>query len=220
MQEKAVSAVISAIVAGLVSGVMVFVLSPSAPKMETSLDNLEVKSLKVTDQLTFRSPEAEQDQLLIKNGSIVATNKIIATQITGTQIAGHMMIGNRLMATTSDLSTPAQTWEFFTEIGADSKKGGEVVIRSPKGVNRVGTGVAGGNLVHLGFDANDGFDLYARNNPSTENPAGGQGFFVLHVPGNPSAVPPSTGSETESAYTRNADPEKTANNTEEPGARN
>lgn len=201
MKENIITAVISAVVAGFVSFAIVFFMGGTSQKAE--YENLEVKSLTVTDKIVLHNLEKQQDEIVMENGtivanSVVANNKLIATQVLGTQLAGHVVVGNRLFATPNKLDTPVESWKMYTEIGANEKTGGELIVRSPNGANLVGKGINGGNLVYLGFQENDGPAMFVQKNQTEQSPLV-RAPFLINVP------PNSTASDTGPAYTKNAE---------------
>jgi hypothetical protein len=169
MSDKIVSSLFSALIGGIVGACVVFFLSG-----KTKFDSLEVGSLKITKQATLLNAEGKDD-VVIKEGSVLANNVILGKKFIGTQYQGHVFVGNRIFTSPDDLvGTPMEKWKFFTELGSSEEMGGELIVRSPHGANVVGQPLNTGALFRVGFDkGNDAPQLFARSN---EN--GG----VLHIP--------------------------------------
>lgn len=159
MSEKIVSAVISALVGGAVGAAVVFFVAGKS-KFET----LEVGSLKITKDATLLNAEGKED-VVLKDGSVLANNVILGKKFIGTQYQGHVMVANRMFTSPDDLvATPMESWRFYTEMGASNETGGEVIVRSPSGANVVGQPVNNGVFLRTGFDKSDNPQLFARVN--------------------------------------------------------
>jgi hypothetical protein len=117
--------VISALVGGLVGAAVVFFATGN------KFDKLEVRDLTVTGDAILKSAENKQQEVVIKNGSIVVTNVIAATRIVGTQVQGHVFVANRMLTSPDNLiRNENKQWKFYTEIGSSAEKGGELIVRS------------------------------------------------------------------------------------------
>ncbi|MDR0336048.1 MAG: hypothetical protein LBI18_03060 [Planctomycetaceae bacterium] len=160
MSDKIVSLLFSALIGGVVGASVVFFMSG-----KTKFDSLEVGSLKITKQATLLNTEGKDD-VVIKDGSVLANNVILGKKFIGTQYQGHVFVGNRMFTSPDDLvATPMEQWKFFTEIGSSDKMGGELVVRSPHGANVVGQPINAGTLFRVGFgENNDAPQLFARSN--------------------------------------------------------
>jgi hypothetical protein len=159
MSEKIVSTLFSAFVGGAVGVCVVFFL-PS----KTKFDTLEVGKLTITTQATLLNAEGKDD-VVIKEGSVLANNVILGKKFIGTQYQGHVFVGNRMFTSPDDLvGTPMEQWKFFTEIGSSKEMGGEMIVRSPNGANIVGQPVNSGVLLRTGFDQGDNPQIFARVN--------------------------------------------------------
>ncbi|MDR2440082.1 MAG: hypothetical protein LBE12_12040 [Planctomycetaceae bacterium] len=169
MSDKIVSSLFSALIGGIVGACVVFFMSG-----KTKFDTLEVGSLKITKLATFLNAEGKDD-VVIKDGSVLANNVVLGKKFIGQQYQGHVFVGNRIFTSPDNLvETPMDKWKFFTEIGSSDEMGGELIVRSPHGANVVGQPVNTGALFRVGFDkGNDAPQLFARSN---EN--GG----ILHIP--------------------------------------
>ncbi|MDR2705294.1 MAG: hypothetical protein LBC02_05915 [Planctomycetaceae bacterium] len=168
MSDKIVSSLFSALVGGIVGACVVFFLSG-----KTKFDSLEVGSLKITKQATLLNTEGKDD-VVIKDGSVLANNVILGKKFIAQQYQGHVFVGNRMFTSPDNLmEKPMDQWKFFTEIGSSDTIGGELIVRSPHGANVVGQPVNTGTLFRIGFDeGSDSPRAFARSN---EN--GG----ILHV---------------------------------------
>lgn len=161
MSEKIISSVISALIGGAVGAAVVFFLGNSS---KTQFESLEVGNLKITQSAVLVSAEGKED-VVLKDGSVLANNVILGKKFIGTQYQGHVMVANRMFTSPDDLvATPMEKWRFFTEIGASNEMGGEVVVRSPNGANIVGQPVNTGIFLRTGFDQNDNPQVFARLN--------------------------------------------------------
>ncbi|MDR2757682.1 MAG: hypothetical protein LBC20_18480 [Planctomycetaceae bacterium] len=201
MSDKIVSSLFSALIGGIVGACVVFFMSG-----KTKFEALEVGSLKITKQATLLNAEGKDD-VVIKEGSVLANNVILGKKFIGTQYQGHVFVGNRIFTSPDDLvGTPMEKWKFFTELGSSEEMGGELIVRSPHGANVVGQPVNTGALFRVGFDkGNDAPQLFARSNenggtlhipfirpsqPNPENPAeGATPAATPPVPAETSAAP-------------------------------
>ncbi|MDR1269950.1 MAG: hypothetical protein LBK82_10525 [Planctomycetaceae bacterium] len=206
MSDKIVSSLFSALIGGIVGACVVFFMSG-----KTKFDTLEVGSLKITKQATLLNAEGKDD-VVIKEGSVLANNVILGKKFIGTQYQGHVFVGNRIFTSPDDLvGTPMEKWKFFTEIGSSEEFGGELIVRSPHGANVVGQPVNEGFLIRTGFLKDDTPQLFVRSNqnggmahvgfyqprpqPNAENPQEGGTTTPAAVtpdPAETSAITPAT----------------------------
>lgn len=164
MREKILHLLISAFVGGFVAIAIVFWHTPKTPRF----DKLEVGTLVVTDQLSMRDRNATDDEILMKSGSIMLQNKVVASQFLGTQMAASVFVGNRMYTTPNNLfATPISEWKFFTELGSDPQCGGELLVRSSKGGSGVRAEINEGLYLKMGFDAQENLMVFAQNNASS-----------------------------------------------------
>jgi hypothetical protein len=181
MNQGFVSTIISAIVGGVIGAGVVFFaglhnnvdLAYIESKIEAAsnidLDNLEVRNLRVTslivaDHAAFLN-RAGVPEIILKDGSIVAENVILAKKLVGRQMQGHAIVANRMFTTPDDLfATPMENWRFFAEIGASSEAGGEIVIRNANGSAMVNQPTRGGALLRMGFDTEAMPQIFALQN--------------------------------------------------------
>ena len=113
---------------------------------------LEVEKLIISEEATLRNKDGDTG-VIIKDGSVLAENIILAKKMIGKQINGHAVVANRLFATPDDImSMPMEQWRFFAEIGASNEAGGEVVVRSVNGAAVVGGPTTDGAFLRTGFD--------------------------------------------------------------------
>jgi len=165
--NQMINAIMSAIVGGAVGAGVVFFVGGVGGKVD--LDNLETANLKVasltiTDQAVLLNEEGNP-VVILREGSILADNVILAKKFVGRQLQGHAIVANRLFTTPDDLiATPMDQWRFFAEIGSSPDTGGEVVIRSDKGFALVGRPTSGGALLRVGFDTEAKPQLLGINN--------------------------------------------------------
>ena len=159
MNDKLMSTVVSALVGGIVGAAVVFFIGGS-----TKFDSLEVKDLKITQSAKLVNAEG-RDDVMIRDGSVMANNVVLGKKFIGTQYQGHVFVGNRMFTSPDDLvTTPMDKWKFYTEIGSSSEIGGEMIVRSANGANVVGQEIHSGVLLRAGFDANNAPQLFARGN--------------------------------------------------------
>lgn len=161
MSDKIVSSLFSALIGGIVGACVVFFMSG-----KTKFDSLEVGSLKITGQATLFNVKEGKEDVVIKDGSVLANNVVLGKKFIGQQYQGHVFVGNRIFTSPDNLvETPMEQWKFFTEIGSSEKMGGELIVRSPHGANVVGQPVNTGTLFRIGFDENnDSPRAFARSN--------------------------------------------------------
>ena len=156
MSEKLLSTVVAALVGGIFGAVTVFFFSG-----QTKFDNLEVGNLTITGQATLLDKTGKED-VVLKEGSVLANNVILSKKFIGTQYQGHVFVGNRMFTSPDDLvATPMEQWRFFTEIGSSPEMGGEMIVRSPNGANVVGQPVNNGVMLRTGFDKDDSPQMFA-----------------------------------------------------------
>ena len=159
MKEKVMNPVISAVVGGIVGAAVVFLFSG-----KTKFSSLEVADLKITNSATLLNAEGKDD-VVIREGSVLANNVILGKKFVGTQYQGHVFVGNRIFTSPDDLvTTPMEQWKFFTEMGSSRDAGGEMIIRSVNGPNIVGQPANSGAFLWAGFNPNNFPEVYARSN--------------------------------------------------------
>ena len=160
---------ISAIIGGVVGAVVVlFVTGPKPTLEETAyaqlerenvleppsgkFKTLEVEELIITNQAMLRDKDGKAE-VVIKDGSVLVENVILAKKLIGRQIQGHAVAANRVFLSPDDLvSTPMEQWRFFVEIGASIDTGGEIVVRSVDGSATVNKATTEGAFIRTGFD--------------------------------------------------------------------
>ena len=159
MNEKLMNSVVSALVGGIVGAVVVFFVGS-----KTKFDSLEVASLRITKEATLLNAEGKDD-VVIREGSVLANNVVLGKKFIGTQYQGHVFVGNRIFTSPDDLvTTPMDRWRFFTEMGSTLDAGGEMIVRSANGANLVGQEINSGVLFRAGFDVNNTPQLFVRGN--------------------------------------------------------
>lgn len=167
MIERIFNSLLSALIGGLVA-VCIVVGNDRAPK----IDSLEVRNLRVTGKIVLHDPVAEQDQVVIESGSVLAANKIVATQFLGSQVSGSVLVANRLYTTPDNLAkVPACDWKFFTELGTDENGNGELLVRSATGWSGVDREIAEGTMIRFGFDRSETAQMFSQNNETRETTA-------------------------------------------------
>jgi len=183
MNQSMVNTIIAAVVGGVIGAGVVFFASPGSKDFDLAhidkaelrslleLENLELRTLKVdglviTDHAVLLNKE-NVPEVVLREGSILAENVIIAKKLVGQQVQGHAIVANRVFTTPDDLiRTPMEQWRFFAEIGASQETGGEVVIRSASGAASVNRPTLGGALIRAGFDTDAYPQIVALQNSS------------------------------------------------------
>ncbi|MDR0390263.1 MAG: hypothetical protein LBH59_00010 [Planctomycetaceae bacterium] len=129
MNKLLTNTLVSALVGGVVGASVVFFASGQ------KFDKLEVHDLTVTGEAKMKSGDDDkQPEVVIKNGSIIVSNVVVATRMVSTQMQGHVFVANRILTSPDDLIKNANTqWKFFTEIGSSHEQGGEIIVRSATG---------------------------------------------------------------------------------------
>ena len=151
------NSVVSALVGGIVGAAVVFFVGG-----KTKFDSLEVADLKITKSATLVNAEGKDD-VVIREGSVLANNVILGKKFIGTQYQGHVFVGNRMFTSPDDLvTTPMDKWRFFTEMGSTLDAGGEMIVRSANGANIVGQETNSGVLLRAGFNTDNSPQLFAR----------------------------------------------------------
>jgi len=154
MNQGMVSTIIGAVVGGIVGAGVVF-FAGSGSKIDLAnleVGNLKVASVIITEQAALLNKEGAPE-VILKEGSILAENVILAKKFVGKQFQGHAIVANRLFTTPDDLiATPMEKWRFYAEIGSSAEAGGEIVVRSSAGPASVNTATNNGALIRVGFD--------------------------------------------------------------------
>jgi len=164
MRDKVLTIVLSA----LVSAVVTFLTITFLGQGERSLPgHLALKTLEVTESITIKSPEKADEAVVLRNdGLVFAKGKVITEHFLGKQFSGHLLLGNRIMVSPNDLANdPPETLQFLGELGVNSLTGsGELLIRSPQGGNRVGSGAEEGQFAQISFDQYDSVRFFVYDN--------------------------------------------------------
>jgi hypothetical protein len=167
MNQGMMNTVIAAIVGGIVGAGVVFFAGTGGGKMDMKdvhLENLTVTTLTIKEQATLLNQEGVPE-VVLRDGSILAENVILARKMIARQLQGHAMVANRVFTTPDDLfATPMENWRFFAEIGSSLDAGGEIVVRSPAGAASVNQGTSRGALMRAGFDPESRPQIIALNN--------------------------------------------------------
>jgi len=155
MNQGMMNTVISAIVGGVIGAGVVFfgaTKDASGDLKDLSVANLKVENLTITKQALLLNAEGKEE-VVLKEGSVLAENVILGKKFIGRQFQGHAIIANRVFTTPDDLiATPMENWRFFAEIGSSADTGGEIVVRSAAGPASVNRPTSGGALLRAGFD--------------------------------------------------------------------
>ena len=143
----------AAVVGGVVgAGVVMYTNKGTQDLSDLELTNLTVSNLVIKDQALLLNKEGVPE-IVLREGSVLAENVILAKKLVGRQLQGHAIVANRVFTTPDDLiATPMENWRFFAEIGASHEAGGEIVIRSTNGAASVNRPTVGGALLRAGFD--------------------------------------------------------------------
>ena len=156
MNQGMMNTVISAVVGGVIgAGVVFFGAAKSTAPGDLSdltIANLKVENLTITQQASLLNKEGKEE-VVIKDGSVLAENVMLAKKVIGRQFQGHAFVANRVFTTPDDLfSTPMESWRFFAEIGSSAEAGGEIVVRSANGAASVNKATTSGALLRAGYD--------------------------------------------------------------------
>jgi len=141
--------VVSAIVGGVVGALVATVCgSFMAPK---SFDKLKVGELVVSDKIMLWEDGKDGASLLVQNGGIWATTRVI-----GQQICGNAILANCVLTTPDPHITPLDQCTIYTEMGSSTAEGGLLMVRSPDGGNVIANqeGVKSGSAYVITFDPN------------------------------------------------------------------
>ena len=161
MNDKIVTAVIAGLIGGIFGACAVLFFSG-----KTTFEHLEVGNLTITRQATLLDKDGKDD-IVLKEGSVLANNLILGKKFIGTQYQGRVFVGNHIFTSPDDLvATPMEQWRFFTEIRSSNDTGGEMIVRSPNGANTVGQPVNNGSLLRTGFNNNDQPQMFFHVNQS------------------------------------------------------
>jgi len=168
MNQGMMNTVVSAIVGGVVGAGVVFFAAgkdTSGDLKDLSIANLKVESLTITNQATLLNKEGKEE-VVLKEGSVLAENVILAKKFIGRQFQGHAMVANRVFTTPDDLiATPMEQWRFFAELGSSIDAGGELVVRSANGPASVNRPTNSGTLLRMGYSPEAQPQIWALNNP-------------------------------------------------------
>ena len=139
--------VIAAVIGGVVGAVVAFACGTFwAP---TSFNKLKVGELIVSEKMTLWEDGKEDASLLIQNGGILATTRVIATQV-----CGNAVLANCVLTTPDNPISPLDQCEIFTEMGSSKTEGGLLTVRSPDGGNVIANqGVNSGWAYTVTYDA-------------------------------------------------------------------
>ena len=150
MNQGMVNTVISAVVGGVIGASVVFFAGGTGKKLE--LAELKVAKLTITDHAVLLNAENNPD-LILKDGSVLAENVVLAKKVVAKQLQAHAMVANRMFATPDDLmATKMEDWKFYAEIGASSDGGGEILVRSANGPAAVNRPTTSGSWFRMGYD--------------------------------------------------------------------
>ena len=169
MNQGMVNTVISAIVGGVVGACVVFFAGSTGGKMDPNVTSLELVELKI-DKLTITDHAAVLNkegtpEVILKDGSVLAENVVLAKKMIARQLQAHAMVANRVFATPDDLvQTPMEQWKFYAEIGASTDAGGEIVVRSANGPASINKATTSGSLFRMGYDPEFRPQMLALNN--------------------------------------------------------
>ncbi|GHT46940.1 hypothetical protein FACS189454_08850 [Planctomycetales bacterium] len=139
----------SALVGGVVGASVVFFTAGN----HKSFDNLTVGELTITGQAKLLNKDGKTDDIVFKEGSVLAKNLVVGNKFVGTQYQGKVFVANRMFTTPDDvLGVPMEQWKFFTEIGSSNEMGGEMIVRSATGGAFVNKPNEDGIVLRTGFN--------------------------------------------------------------------
>ena len=167
MRDKVLTIFLSAVVSAAVTLLTVTIMD----RAQSLPEHLAVKTLEVAESITITSPEKGDEAVVLRNdGLVFAKGKVITEHFLGKQFSGHLLLGNRVLVSPNDLANdPPETFQFLGELGVSPLTGsGELLIRSPNGGNRVGSGVEAGQFAQISFDQNDSVHFLVHDHRSQE----------------------------------------------------
>ena len=134
MKSGSNNTIIAAVVGGVVGAVVAFACSSFlTPGIPESFDKLKVGELIVSEQMMYWKDGDNDAILWIKDGGILASTRVIATQI-----CGNTVTANAVVTTPDNPITPLDQCEIFTEMGSSKAEGGLLTVRSPNGGHVLG----------------------------------------------------------------------------------
>ena len=155
MNQGMMNTVVSAIVGGVIGAGVVFfgaAQNTSGDLTDLAVKNLKVENLTITEQASLLNKEG-REEVVLKEGSVLAENVVLAKKVISRQVQGHAIVANRVFTTPDDLiGTPMENWRFMAELGSSTEAGGEVVVRSANGAASVNKATMGGALLRMGYD--------------------------------------------------------------------
>ena len=134
MKSGSLNTIIAAAVGGVVGAVVAFACGAfSAKGLPETIDKLKVGQLIVTEKMELREDGKDNFSLLIQNGGLLASTRVIATQF-----CGHTVTANAVLTTPDNPVNPLDQCEIFTEMASSKAEGGLLTVRSPDGGNVLG----------------------------------------------------------------------------------
>jgi hypothetical protein len=168
-QGMMMNTIVSAIIGGVIGAGVVFLGLPkdnTGDLKQLTVADLKVDKITITQQASLLNKEGKED-VVLKDGSVLAENVILGKKFIGRQFQGHAIVANRVFTTPDDLiATPMEQWRFFAEIGSSADAGGEIVVRSAAGAASVNKPTNGGALIRAGFNPEAQPQILALENAS------------------------------------------------------
>ena len=134
MKSGSLNTIIAAAVGGVVGAVVAFAcgafLRPELPAsvIPEKIDKLKVGELIVSEKMMLWEDGKADASLLIQNGGVLASTRVIAQQV-----CGNAMLANCVLTTPDNPINPLDKCEIFTELGSSKTEGGLLTVRSPDG---------------------------------------------------------------------------------------
>jgi len=165
-------------VGGVVGAVVAFAcVAYMQPKMPESFEKLKVKELIVSDKMMLVEDGKENFSLLIQNGGMLATTRVIAQQL-----CSNAVLANAVLTTPDNVLNPLDKCQIFTEMGSSKTEGGLLTVRSPDGANVISNpdGIKTGSKFTVTYTPNGRpMCLFSQNGTGEQL----EGIFRLLEPG-------------------------------------
>ncbi|MCL2624877.1 MAG: hypothetical protein FWD31_14540 [Planctomycetaceae bacterium] len=152
MKSGSLNTIIAAVVGGVVGAVVAFACGAfSAKGLPETIDKLKVGELIVSEKMMLWKDGDGDASLLIQNGGILATGRIIASQL-----SGNTVVANAVLTTPDSPLSPLGECTIFTEMASSFSEGGMLTVRSPDGGNVLGNldGIQSGLAYTVTYDSN------------------------------------------------------------------
>jgi hypothetical protein len=150
MKSGLFNTIVAAIVGGVVGAVVVYACGAfSTSGLPEKIDKLKVGELNNTEKMMLWEDGKDNWNLLIQNGGLLASTRVIAQQV-----CGNAMLANCVLTTPDNPTNPLEQCEIFTEMGSSKTEGGLLTVRSPDGGNVLANqGVSTGSAYTVTYES-------------------------------------------------------------------